>query len=1162
MGQRFKPIFDRPENEDAFGGGGHQRSAVALADAIESFKDDNRTIGLEGGWGAGKSTVIQIAERQLNENDDTKTRFKFFTFDLWANNPKHVRRAFLESMIIFCQGSFPENPKTLKKQLKDVQGKKRDITYEKRNAYSWFSIAAILFLIVYPTIVTWLSPIAFGLLENVATVPEPVAEVPAENTQGQGKTQTPTLHPGTITSLVLLGAALLAFVIRVIELFCRQDESKRSWRKAFYDTLSIIERKVDQETVTETIRHEDPTDFEFTQCLQKLLRTVQSENVRLVVVVDNIDRLQADDIPGVWADVRAILSSASNSPAADANTALTLIVPYDRDHIVRAIGESDASNSYVKGDFIRKSFDLTLWVAPPVTSDNEAYFATQLTAATSDPIDDQTVRNLFKIFDTHVRAAEAPPTPRQLIHFINEVGTLANQRADALESSDLTLEAMGAYALLRSDIEANPMALQAGYIVPEAMLAFVPLDKSKLYLQLAALAFNVSTDLAQQVVLRDPIMRALVQGSNEDLKKLSETPGFEANLIEILRQFAEEHRSSQASVIRNCITNLTDLASGEEPRLSTETAQRAFKAILPVAQGLPSAPHEQLKDFHGLFECFAFLNQRGAESIAGHFADWANSCSYNSRDEFAFGNSWIKFVGEMLNALAQAHNPQVAFAVQRQIVVPNGGKLRLGAAYDADVPGRHINQFGGTPYDDLFEAFVESVAQKPDQSHYVWQEIQRFSGFSNTSKRKSVEAIVTHLHGSGGKDDARISTHFSNLAAISSSMRRSTGWHTNMKPLLDRGAIYHYLNQTDIDGDMLADGIWAIMATNGAAALPNVSNNAAIFGNLRPGQQAIQNILQKPTLDGEQLQRIAGYFKLEGQSTWALEQALSGQPNAEIFKQVVRAAVEGKQMNAPLTERFVKIYPELHRQLPDLKDDLLGVVARGTGEDTGPAKLAAKEIDLQLLKDISKRDDRWSETVARIDEELRAFDEAQWTSALSDVQLLSVLAARVDAGQTFTAGTLRPAYAQAVHDLLERAENSALKTNAQVPFFALPSGSRKALAKAVYEQLPTEVESLQVLQRLYEFLPDILAEMPFDKNGDQTVERVLLPLLRMSDVQSADFIRANASQLRRAYGKASAENKELLGNDVNELVEQGSERGQLLAKVLKVAAKASKTRSE
>lgn len=48
-------LIDEPTDQDWFQGKGHERTAEALARAIKNFRDKDRSIGLDGPWGSGKS---------------------------------------------------------------------------------------------------------------------------------------------------------------------------------------------------------------------------------------------------------------------------------------------------------------------------------------------------------------------------------------------------------------------------------------------------------------------------------------------------------------------------------------------------------------------------------------------------------------------------------------------------------------------------------------------------------------------------------------------------------------------------------------------------------------------------------------------------------------------------------------------------------------------------------------------------------------------------------------------------------------------------------------------------------------------------------------------------------------------------------------------------
>lgn len=76
-----KILRDVPVSEDLFSGHGHKRTASALAKTIKEFGNDTCAIGLEGKWGAGKSTIIELARKELDSDKNEKnTGFSLSTF--------------------------------------------------------------------------------------------------------------------------------------------------------------------------------------------------------------------------------------------------------------------------------------------------------------------------------------------------------------------------------------------------------------------------------------------------------------------------------------------------------------------------------------------------------------------------------------------------------------------------------------------------------------------------------------------------------------------------------------------------------------------------------------------------------------------------------------------------------------------------------------------------------------------------------------------------------------------------------------------------------------------------------------------------------------------------------------------------------------------------
>ena len=115
-------LVDEPVSEDEFSGGGHNRTALALAQAIIEFKDKDRAIGIDGSWGSGKSTVIDIANKELKSRvvNGEAINYHFCTFDIWKSQGAAFRRTFLEYFICWAKEQFPKSRTRVDARGKEV----------------------------------------------------------------------------------------------------------------------------------------------------------------------------------------------------------------------------------------------------------------------------------------------------------------------------------------------------------------------------------------------------------------------------------------------------------------------------------------------------------------------------------------------------------------------------------------------------------------------------------------------------------------------------------------------------------------------------------------------------------------------------------------------------------------------------------------------------------------------------------------------------------------------------------------------------------------------------------------------------------------------------------------------------------------------------------
>ena len=93
---------DKPVGKDCFDGHSQERLAHSLCDYVRRIdaKPEGevgntmpRIVGLEGGWGSGKSNVVRMIEGEL-----AKEGYYTFTYDAWGHQEDLQRRSILETM--------------------------------------------------------------------------------------------------------------------------------------------------------------------------------------------------------------------------------------------------------------------------------------------------------------------------------------------------------------------------------------------------------------------------------------------------------------------------------------------------------------------------------------------------------------------------------------------------------------------------------------------------------------------------------------------------------------------------------------------------------------------------------------------------------------------------------------------------------------------------------------------------------------------------------------------------------------------------------------------------------------------------------------------------------------------------------------------------------
>ena len=160
-----KLITDAPPEADFFEGKPHERLASAIKDLIEN-DIGGKTIGLEGSWGSGKSSVIRFLKMKLKEPETL-----VFSFDAWAHEGDPLRRSFLERLLKFLVRKDWLDEKDVKDHLNELSGKVIKSTVTTDSKLEPFGVAVLIQTILFPLGLVFLKAsldnnIVFPWMEN------------------------------------------------------------------------------------------------------------------------------------------------------------------------------------------------------------------------------------------------------------------------------------------------------------------------------------------------------------------------------------------------------------------------------------------------------------------------------------------------------------------------------------------------------------------------------------------------------------------------------------------------------------------------------------------------------------------------------------------------------------------------------------------------------------------------------------------------------------------------------------------------------------------------------------------------------------------------------------------------------------------------------------
>lgn len=527
-------LSDDPTTEDRFGS--RQPLAEALVDIFHSVPG-GKTIGLVGAWGSGKSSVIRAAQEQLEESAGGDADYQLVTFDAWSHEGDPLRRAFLETLekrLNTCEwlGDTDVSDKLACRTTLQIKEEGIELTPSGEIAFASVIVSAAGLAYV-------------GVINRLGTVDQTYLLVLAACSVA-------------LPLLVMLGVYMRAF-------FTKNAKKSKS------DVLGLLMKKPTTAATTETSSTPDPTSVDFEELFHGMIgKVLANPRRRLVLVIDNLDRIDSDDAQSVWSTMRTFFDGGVASSGTYLNR-LWLVVPFARDSIPHLVG----SAAIVKSSAMDKVFDLVLDVPPPISSSWREYLLEQLTSALPTHADSGDLHTIYRLYGLQDRE-EWPLTPRAAKRFINKL--VAVHR---LRMHEIALPSQAFYVLQGG----KELDLVRAEVIPRAVEYLLGADWRRDY---AALFYGLPHEIAIEVVIEPQLVRALEQGDTETLSELRMVSGFTPLLENVIAKSVEDWRTSKplAGVIAAGALASLDLDTSDHPVAAVWEELRRLVAEISAWQGL------------------------------------------------------------------------------------------------------------------------------------------------------------------------------------------------------------------------------------------------------------------------------------------------------------------------------------------------------------------------------------------------------------------------------------------------------------------------------------------------------------------------------------------------------------------------------------------------
>lgn len=1083
-------LSDAPVESDDFAGNAHSRTARALVETIANDNPGIRAIGLEGGWGSGKSTVIEIAGKGLEARKGAGPDHHLFTFDAWAHQGDPLRRSFLDKFVNWLRGQ--ERITEVKKQewLDQLNAKITRTTTQTEPSIQPIGFLMLVLAPVLPLGYVWLSPFASGDAANAPML----FSMPLETIQ--------------------LGALIL-FAIPYIAVLFKWALVREGWA-GLGKSIMLLSRISDTEKTNQFVRDEDPTSVEFGNFLNHIIKTASGPSNKLIIVLDNLDRLPDDQISDAWAMMRGLIGREGDCARAESSKHVWLIVPYDKNHLAQALKDKGVVADEFRTDgFIEKTFDVVLRVSPPLLVHWRDYFHQRLDEAFSGAVSVDEKHKLHRLLEYEFLDNQRAVTPRSVKAYINNIVSIIQQWR-----SEIPIECVALYVLKKYYLEKGLKSLIDGSLVSDKYRALLENVEWQKYL--ASLHYNVQSEDAYQVLIGAPIESALTTGSKEQLETIAKNPGFELVLGTLVHEKATDWATESATGFAHKCHTLSAAV------LQTPPIAEAWNALGMAAKYLDSFKNFEPETSEGLAALISALPIKNA-LVCASLLKKRLSESPIAVDTFDGGQQWLNVLDKInaaliaktagkhtLSNISVGGNAECTCGVISHLKVSQSlqfSDLRIKASPD-DLTAEVSTYISSDDNDRDLETLFQALFSKPSL-------LQADPVSIALTKRLTSNSPVL---------DASKALIFLRCLLIMASNRyvESEGIARLTELATDGTLLFMFkLGRDENNAELSAAASWCLSLVHGISSPPNPASHPK-YGAVAAVHASYIQFMNDATLSDEE---VTGVAKLVAEFNYLdelIDLTLKDGNQNSVFCCSLKSVIDTGNYDELTIQTIVAEFD----QISDcIGDEATITFAKKLSSWANLLKAGVtKDISQNFLRAIDRTGSKkWDNVFQFTKDILEPMNQSIWANELDteghSVELLL--------GMLSTRGIkLGPDFKLALQSHAERVFKAEVTPSkyivdwCQLPS-ALPTQTQRSFYKDILLWLADHSVTDEQLVRLLTLYPEFMDNAPVDKHPDAVIEKVFVPLISNPNDANMGFLKVNKKALGKALSLSNKATKEL-----------------------------------